>query len=77
MKFMQEQALEGVLEGITTLDEVQRVVPLEEISSATCPGCQFEVSARFSFCPRCGQKGTVRGDRKLEHALEEERAMRE
>jgi type IV pilus assembly protein PilB len=78
MKLMQEQALESVLEGITTLDEVQRVVPLEEASRATCTACHLEVSARSAFCPHCGQKRAAHRIRKpLEQALVQEEAISE
>ena len=78
MKLMQEQALEFVLEGITTLDEVQRVVPLQEASMTTCPQCHFEVSARFVFCPHCGHKRAAQETRKsMGQALVQEEAISE
>src|SRR6202047_860672 len=58
MKLMQEYALDLVRRGATTLDEVQRVVPFEQIRSAYCSGCQHELSAAFAFCPYCGAKAT-------------------
>ena len=58
MKLMQEYALDLVRRGATTLDEVQRVVPFEQIRSAYCPGCQHELSAAFAFCPYCGAKAS-------------------
>lgn len=56
MKLMQEYALERVREGLTTLDEVQRVVPFEPIRSISCPSCHRELSPAFFFCPYCGKK---------------------
>jgi type IV pilus assembly protein PilB len=56
MKLMQEYALERVYEGLTTLDEVQRVVPFEPIHAVYCRGCQRELSPAFAFCPYCGEK---------------------
>ncbi len=56
MKLMQENALERVCEGLTTLDEVQRVVPFERIHGGRCASCQHELSAAFLFCPHCGEK---------------------
>jgi len=56
MKLMQEYALERVREGLTTLDEVQRVVPFEPIRAIACPSCHRELSPAFFFCPYCGNK---------------------
>ncbi|HKQ86840.1 MAG TPA: ATPase, T2SS/T4P/T4SS family [Candidatus Acidoferrales bacterium] len=56
MKLMQEYALERVREGLTTLDEVQRVVPFEPIRAISCPSCRRELSPAFLFCPYCGNK---------------------
>ena len=56
MKLMQEYALERVRQGLTTLDEVQRVVPFEAINATYCTGCQRELSPAFLFCPFCGEK---------------------
>src|SRR5437899_891473 len=56
MKMMQEYALEKVRLGLTTLDEVQRVVPFEPIAKSGCAGCGRELLAAFMFCPYCGLK---------------------
>jgi hypothetical protein len=56
MKLMQEYALEHVRDGLTTLEEVQHVVPFASVSSVYCVGCARELSAAFSFCPHCGRK---------------------
>jgi type IV pilus assembly protein PilB len=65
MKLMQEYALEHVREGLTTLEEVQRVVPFAQMSSTRCAGCQRELSAGFLLCPYCGKKkSTARKPRK-------------
>jgi type IV pilus assembly protein PilB len=65
MKLMQEYALEHIREGLTTLEEVQRVVPFAQISSTRCAGCQRELSAGFLLCPYCGKKkSTARKPRK-------------
>jgi type IV pilus assembly protein PilB len=54
MKFMQEYALDLVREGLTTIEEVQRVVPLGLASGETCKSCARELSPSFAFCPFCG-----------------------
>ena len=78
MKSMQEHALEYLLGGTTTLEEIQRVVPLETMSKATCSACHVEVSARFAFCPHCGQKRSAfEVSRKQGHDLVEEEAISE
>jgi len=56
MKFMQEYALDLVRDGLTTLEEVQRVVAFNHISSEACESCARELSPTFAFCPFCGLK---------------------
>jgi type IV pilus assembly protein PilB len=56
MRFMQEYALQHVREGLTTLDEVLRVVLIEHAPSANCESCNRELSPSFLFCPFCGVK---------------------
>ena len=52
---MQEYALERVREGLTTLEEVLRVVPFEPVTPC-CSSCGRELSPAFLFCPHCGKK---------------------
>jgi type IV pilus assembly protein PilB len=56
MRLMHEYALEHVLQGLTTLEEVQRVVPLEQVALAHCASCHRELSSTFLFCPFCGER---------------------
>jgi type II secretory ATPase GspE/PulE/Tfp pilus assembly ATPase PilB-like protein len=56
MKFMQESALDLVRDGLTTLEEVQRVVTLSQSTSGTCTSCARELMPNFAFCPFCGVK---------------------
>jgi type IV pilus assembly protein PilB len=63
MKLMHEYALEHVRDGLTTMDEVLRVVPIEPITTLKCEACQRELAASFLFCPFCGERG--RGAPKL------------
>ncbi len=58
MQLMQEYALEHVRDGLTTLEEVQRVVPFASVTSVYCVSCTRELSAAFLFCPHCGKKRT-------------------
>jgi type IV pilus assembly protein PilB len=64
IKFMQEYALELVRDGVTTLEEVQRVVPLRQAIAESCTSCGRDLSTGFAFCPFCGAKrGSWRGQR--------------
>src|SRR5215467_2624492 len=56
MRLMHEYALEHMLQGLTTLEEVQRVVPFEEVATVICASCSRELSPSFAFCPYCGEK---------------------
>jgi type IV pilus assembly protein PilB len=54
MRIMQEDALEKVKSGITTIEEVLRVVPFENVSSLRCRNCGKGLAPSFLFCPYCG-----------------------
>jgi type IV pilus assembly protein PilB len=54
MKRMQEYALDRVSEGLTTVEEVLRVVPFESVDTTHCHSCSSEVSPAFLYCPFCG-----------------------
>jgi type IV pilus assembly protein PilB len=57
MKFMEEDALDKVAAGVTTLDEVMRVVPFDELSSTNrCAECNKHLIPAFAFCPYCGTR---------------------
>ena len=56
MRLMAEDALEKVRQGITTLDEVLRVVPFEHGDGARCRNCKQALASNFLFCPYCGGK---------------------
>lgn len=56
MKLMQEYALEHVRAGLTTLEEVQRVVPFSQLYALQCVSCRRELSSGFLYCPHCGKK---------------------
>ncbi len=55
MRRMQEYALERVARGDTTLDEVLRVVPFEQLFALRCPSCHKDIAPAFAFCPYCGR----------------------
>ena len=70
MKLMHEQALEQVCAGLTTMEEVERVVPIERVNAASCSVCERELAAGFLFCPYCGAQGAKTGQDKSEATYE-------
>ena len=54
MRLMQEDAMEKVKMGLTTLDEVLRVVPFENLQAPRCRTCGKGLAPTFLFCPYCG-----------------------
>ncbi len=61
MRRLQEDALEKLRLGITSLDEIQRVVPFETQAPAACTGCGRELLSAFHYCPFCGTKREAGG----------------
>ena len=56
MKTLREDGLDKVLQGVTTLDEILRVVPKEMESGVNCDSCGQSVISLFQFCPHCGTR---------------------
>jgi len=56
MKLMQEDALGKVRAGITTLDEVFRVLRFEDSNISHCADCGKPLNPSFLFCPLCGTR---------------------
>jgi bacterioferritin-associated ferredoxin len=54
MRLMQEGALEKVKQGITTMEEVLRVVPFDNSVAVRCRNCGRALVPEFMFCPSCG-----------------------
>jgi type IV pilus assembly protein PilB len=54
MRRMQEDALEKLQAGMTTLDEIIRVVPMDIQTDSVFEHCGQKLSALFRFCPYCG-----------------------
>jgi type II secretory ATPase GspE/PulE/Tfp pilus assembly ATPase PilB-like protein len=48
-------ALEKVRRGLTTLEEVCRVVDTEEELSGNCPDCGYPIGGDYVICPRCAR----------------------
>jgi type IV pilus assembly protein PilB len=60
LKTMAEDAIEKVRAGLTSLDEVLRVVPFDQSNTSACRECQSPLAPNFQFCPYCGM--SVRED---------------
>ncbi len=60
MRLMQEDAADKLCEGITTLEEIFRVVPVENVSQAECSNCNQHLLPSFRYCPHCGTKNSAR-----------------
>jgi type IV pilus assembly protein PilB len=56
MRLMHEDGLDKVRNGITTYEEVLRIVPFEAVARCLCTACGQELHARFQFCPSCGER---------------------
>jgi type IV pilus assembly protein PilB len=54
MKPMQEDALEKVLRGVTSVEEIIRVVPVHTGNFQNCTQCGRRINPAFQFCPHCG-----------------------
>ncbi len=63
MRLMQEDGLERVAEGVTTLEEIQRIISFESLGPAECPTCKRSLTSAFLFCPFCGEKNLVTNKR--------------
>ena len=53
METIYSDAIRKVREGLTTPEEVLRVILLEEESLFHCPGCSKVIEPDFSICPFC------------------------
>jgi type II secretory ATPase GspE/PulE/Tfp pilus assembly ATPase PilB-like protein len=56
MRRMQEDALEKLQAGVTTLEEIIRVVPMEALPTSGCEQCGHELPPAYRFCPFCGTR---------------------
>ena len=55
MRSIGEDGLRKVMNGLTTLEEITRVVYLTEHPMKVCTGCQNVVNKEFEYCPTCGE----------------------
>ena len=56
MRSMQDDAIEKLRSGMTTLEEILRVIRFENVSSSECANCGYEILPTFRFCPYCGTR---------------------
>jgi type IV pilus assembly protein PilB len=56
MRRMQDDALEKLQSGVTTLEEIIRVVPMEALATSGCEQCGHELPPAYRFCPYCGTR---------------------
>jgi type IV pilus assembly protein PilB len=52
-RFLLEEAMEKVRQGLTTLEEILRVIQLQEEEIVRCPKCNSFINLDFSTCPYC------------------------
>jgi type IV pilus assembly protein PilB len=52
-RFLLDDAMEKMRQGVTTLEEVLRVVQLQEDEITRCPKCNAFINLDFSSCPYC------------------------
>jgi hypothetical protein len=61
MRRMQDDALEKLQAGITTLEEIVRVVPMEVLANSGCDQCGHDLPPAYRFCPYCGTRRNSSG----------------
>jgi type IV pilus assembly protein PilB len=60
MRLMQEDATDKLSQGLTTMEEILRVVPVENVSREACSECSQPILPVFKYCPYCGTKNPAR-----------------
>jgi type IV pilus assembly protein PilB len=53
MTTLLQQAMMAVKDGVTSLDEVLRVVQMQEDEASFCPNCSAAIHPDFTVCPFC------------------------
>jgi hypothetical protein len=56
MRLMHEDGLDKTKAGLTTYDEILRIVPFEAVTRCLCATCGQQLHAAFHFCPFCGER---------------------
>jgi type II secretory ATPase GspE/PulE/Tfp pilus assembly ATPase PilB-like protein len=60
MRTMQEDAADKLSQGLTTVEEILRVVPVDNVSRDACSECNKPILPTFKYCPYCGTKNPTR-----------------
>jgi predicted amidophosphoribosyltransferase len=55
MVSLTQAAMDKVRAGLTTLEEVVRVVDTEEERAGVCPGCGHPIGTDYVICPACAR----------------------
>ncbi|MEO6027365.1 MAG: ATPase, T2SS/T4P/T4SS family [Candidatus Binatia bacterium] len=50
-----EDAVDKLRTGLTTVEELQRVVQIGDSAGTQCPGCKKEIAEDYSVCPHCSK----------------------
>ena len=53
MRTLVEDGLEKTKAGITTVEELGRILEVSEYAAASCPGCGRHLNSEYRFCPYC------------------------
>ena len=56
MKTLAERALDHVRNGVTSLDEILRAVPMQTNLGLMCENCSQALAPKFRYCPYCGTR---------------------
>jgi type IV pilus assembly protein PilB len=75
MRLMQQDALEKIVKGITSVEEVSRVVPVHSDGFAVCVKCTRKITPSFQFCPHCGKEQRPAQSRSNERSSERQSRM--
>lgn len=58
MKTLLDDAHDKIMAGVTTCEEILRVLGPQDILDIACPECQARLAERYHFCPFCGRELT-------------------
>jgi type II secretory ATPase GspE/PulE/Tfp pilus assembly ATPase PilB-like protein len=53
MRALVEDGLEKTKAGLTTIEELGRILEVSEYAAASCPGCGRHLNSEYRFCPYC------------------------
>ena len=69
MRRMQDDAIDKLQAGVTTLEEILRVIPMEAPATSACERCGHELPPEYRFCPYCGTRNEHTGASSLAHPV--------